>query len=114
MKFCRTFRRKIATTLRKRAQRVKEFSEPRRERAAILLVQSPALSPPLPLARFSVFPCRPSNLGLFGASLQTPAPEKNEGEKKRKKEFSRILEDSRGFSRILEDSDPVTRIPTEI
>ena len=42
-----------------------------RERAAILLVQTPSLSPLLPLACFSMFPFRPSNLGLFGASLQT-------------------------------------------
>ena len=49
--------------------------EARREEAAILLVQTPALSASLSLARFSVFPFWPSNLGLFGASLQTHAPQ---------------------------------------
>ena len=34
------------------------------------------LYPPLSLARFSVFAFRPSNLGLIGASLPTPAPDK--------------------------------------
>ena len=48
-----------------------------RESATIPLIQTPTLSPPLSLARFSVFPFRPSNLGLFEASLQTHAPEKN-------------------------------------
>ena len=67
----------VSATLRTRARRVRAFFEARRERAAFLLVQTPALSPPLSLARFSVFCFRPSNLGLCGASLQTPEPEKN-------------------------------------
>ena len=75
----RNFRDKFATQFghKFRAGRVRACFEARRESAAFLLVQTPALSPPLSLALFSLFPFRPSNLGLFGASLQTPAPEKN-------------------------------------
>ena len=51
---------------------------PKRKIQRCLLVQTLALSRPLALARFSAFPFRPSNLGLFGTSLQTPAPEKNQ------------------------------------
>ena len=53
------------------------------------LALSPAFFPFLPpgsvflystvkLAPFSLFPSRPSHLGLFGAPLQTPAPEKQQ------------------------------------
>ena len=46
----------FAATLRKRARRVRALFEARRERTVILLVQTLVLSPPLFLARFSVFP----------------------------------------------------------
>ena len=61
------------------------------EGVALLLGRLP---PPFP---FSVFPFRPGNLGLFGALLQPPAPEK----KTTKIEFTKFLKKSNFFSNIL-------------
>ena len=49
---------------------------------------------------FSVSPFRPGNLGLFGALLQPPAPEKKSGKPSRKNE---ILRSESGASLLFVD-----------